>query len=154
MTVSKDFWKKKKLEEMSPEEWEALCDGCGICCLYKVEDTDAGEVVLTNVVCRFLDVHACRCQLYDERNNAMPTCIKLTPSKIAELGWLPETCAYKLVLAGRPLPEWHPLVSGDPESVHRAGASIRGRVLAESEVNMNRLEEYIIEDIYAQAVES
>ena len=154
MTVSKNFWKKKKLEEMSLEEWEALCDGCGICCLYKVEDADTGKVVLTNVACRFLDTHSCRCQLYGQRKNAMPTCIKMTPSKISRLGWLPETCTYKLVLAGKPLPDWHPLVSGDPESIHRAGVSVRGRVHTESEINMNHIEEYIIEDIYAQAVES
>lgn len=154
MTIRKKFWKKKKLEEMSPEEWEALCDGCGICCLYKVENPDTAVVELTSIACRFLDIEACRCQLYENRNSAMPTCIKLTPKNIAGLTWLPDTCAYKLVCAGKPLPDWHPLVSGDPESIHKSGASIRGRVLAESEANMSHIEEYIIDDLYVVAIES
>ena len=154
MTISKNFWKKKKLEEMSLEEWEALCDGCGICCLFKVENADTGSVELTNIACRFLDTVACRCQLYEDRKNAMPTCIKLTPSKVARLTWLPDTCAYKLIVAGKSLPSWHPLVSGDPESIHKAGISVRGRTLMESEVNMSRIEEYIIDDLYAIPVES
>ena len=153
MSIKRNFWKKKKLEEMSQEEWEALCDGCGICCLYKVENADTGVVELTNIVCRFLDTDKCRCQLYENRHSAMPTCIKLTPKNIAGLTWLPETCAYRLILAGRSLPNWHPLVSGDPQSVHTSGASIRGRVMAESEVNMDHIEEYIIDDLYAIPVE-
>lgn len=149
MKISKDFWKTKKLEEMTLAEWEALCDGCGICCLYKVEDADTGGVELTNVACRFLDTHACRCQLYDSRKSAMPTCIQLTPSKVSKLDWLPETCSYKLVLAGKPLPDWHPLMSGDPESIHRAGISVRNHVLHETEVNMAHIERYIVRDLYA-----
>jgi len=154
MTIGKNFWKKKTLEEMSLEEWEALCDGCGICCLYKVENADTGAVELTNIACRFLDTEECRCQLYESRKNAMPTCVKLTPSKIARLTWLPDTCAYKLIVAGKSLPGWHPLVSGDPESIHKAGISVRGRVLPESKANMSRIEEYIIDDLYAVPVES
>jgi uncharacterized cysteine cluster protein YcgN (CxxCxxCC family) len=154
MSISRNFWKKKKLEEMSQEEWEALCDGCGICCLYKVENTETGVVELTNIVCRFLDTDKCLCQLYENRHSAMPTCIKLTPKNIASLIWLPETCAYRLILAGRPLPDWHPLVSGDSQSVHKSGASIHGRVLVESRANLKHIEEYIIDDLYAIPVEN
>jgi len=148
MTVEKDFWKHKTLAEMSLEEWEALCDGCGICCLFKVEDEDSGEVQLTNVACRYLDMNTCTCQLYDQRINAMPTCIKLSPSKVQNLTWLPDTCTYRLVMQSKPLPDWHPLVSGDPTSIHRAGISVLGKVIRESSANMNKLEEYVIEDLY------
>ena len=148
MTIEKDFWENKTLSEMSLEEWEALCDGCGICCLYKIEDEDSREVHLTSVACRFLNLETSTCQLYDQRINAMPTCVKITPSKVKNLTWLPETCAYRLILKGKPLPDWHPLVSGDPNSIHRAGISVKGRVVSESSANMNNLEEYVIEDLY------
>ena len=149
MSITEEFWKKKKLAEMSLEEWEALCDGCAVCCLYKVEDEDTGAVQLTNVACRFLDIDLCRCQLYDERRSAMPTCIKLTPSRVHTLGWLPETCAYRLIMDGQPLPDWHPLVSGDAESVHRAGISVRGKVMREMDADMNHIEDYVIHDLYS-----
>ena len=148
MTVEKDFWKHKTLAEMSLEEWEALCDGCAICCLYKIEDEEGMEVQLTKIACRYLDLETCTCQLYEQRKSAMPTCIKLTPSKVKNLKWLPETCAYRLILKGKPLPNWHPLVSGDPNSIHRAGISVMGKVISESSANMNNLEEYVIEDLY------
>jgi len=145
MTIEKDFWKKKTLAEMTIEEWEALCDGCGICCMYKIEDEETGEINLTSVACQFLDLDTVTCQLYDSRFSAMPTCIKLTPSKVEHLEWLPDTCAYRLILQGKPLPDWHPLVSGDPGSVHRAGLSVKGRILRESDVNLDDLEDYIVE---------
>ncbi|MDO9545912.1 MAG: YcgN family cysteine cluster protein [Pelolinea sp.] len=147
MTVKNNFWKNKTLAELSPEEWEALCDGCGICCLYKIEDEDTGEVHLTNVACRFLDDVTCVCKLYDARKSAMPTCVQLTPAKVANLDWLPDTCAYRLVLKGKPLPDWHHLISGDMNSVHHAGISILGKVVDESFINMNNLEEYVIENL-------
>jgi len=147
MTITKDFWKNKTLSEMTTEEWEALCDGCGICCMYKIEDADTGEVELTSVACRFLDLKSITCQLYNTRFSAMPTCIKLTPSKVENLGWLPDTCAYRLILQGKPLPDWHPLVSGDPEAVHRAGISVKGRALRESDVNLDHLEDYIVDEL-------
>lgn len=153
MTISEGFWKKKQLSEMSLEEWEALCDGCAICCLYKVEDEDSGQVQLTHVVCRFLDIEKCRCQLYDERKSAMPTCIKLTPSKVHILTWLPETCAYRLIMDGKPLPDWHPLVSGDAQSVHQAGISVRGKVIREVDADMNHIEDYVTTDLYDQEEE-
>ena len=144
MSIRKGFWKHRKLTDLSLEEWEALCDGCGICCLFKVEDADTGEVALTNIACRFLDLECTRCQLYEERKSAMPTCIKLTPSKVETLHWLPDTCAYRLVMRGQPLPDWHPLESGSPNSVHEAGISVRGKVIRETEANLERIEDYII----------
>jgi len=151
MKKNKPFWKSKKLTEMTLEEWESLCDGCAICCLYKIEDEDSSDVQLTNVACRFLDLESCQCQLYTQRKTAMPSCIKLTPSKVETLKWLPETCAYRLILHGKPLPDWHPLVSGDDQSVHQAGISIKGKVIPESEADLNHLEDYLIDDLYKQS---
>ncbi len=148
MTISPGFWKDKPLSAMTLEEWEALCDGCGICCLFKVEDEDTGAVQLTNVACRYLDLDHGRCQLYEVRGSAMPSCIKLTPSKVEKLKWLPETCAYRLIMAGRPLPAWHPLISGDPLSVHRAGISVLGRVMREADADMSHIEDFVITDLY------
>ena len=150
MTLRKGFWKNKQLTDLSVEEWEALCDGCGICCLYKVEDADSGEVELTNVACRFLDLECVQCQLYDQRRSAMPTCIKLTPSKVASLKWLPETCAYRLILHGQPLPDWHPLESGSAQSVHEAGISVKGKVMRETDANLDHIDDYVIDDLYHQ----
>lgn len=147
MKKKQPFWKTKKLTEMTLDEWESLCDGCGICCLYKLEDEVSGQVELTNVACRFLDPESCVCTLYSERRSAMPTCIKLTPSKVEKLKWLPETCAYRLILEGKPLPDWHPLVSGDPQSVHKAGISVKGKVIPESEANMNHLEDHLVDKL-------
>lgn len=147
MTITKDFWINKTLAEMTTEEWEALCDGCGICCMYKIEDADTGDVELTSVACRFLDLEHITCQLYDARFSAMPTCIKLTPSKVEKLGWLPDTCAYRLIMQGKPLPDWHPLVSGDANTVHKAGISVMGKAHRESEVNIEHLEDYIVEGL-------
>jgi len=144
MSIRKGFWKHRKLVDLSLEEWEALCDGCGICCLFKVENADNGEVELTNIACRFLDLECVRCQLYEDRKSAMPTCIKLTPSKVESLHWLPDTCAYRLVMHGQPLPDWHPLESGNPNSVHEAGISVKGKVIRESEANLDRIEDYIV----------
>ena len=146
MKKIKPFWKTKKLSEMTLQEWESLCDGCGICCMYKLEDEETGEIYMTNVACRFLDPKTCVCSLYDERKSAMPTCIKLTPSKVEKLKWLPDTCAYRLVMQGKPLPDWHPLVSGDPQSVNRAGISVKDKFITESEADMNHLEEYVVDE--------
>ncbi len=146
MKKAKPFWKTKKLSEMTLDEWESLCDGCGICCLYKLEDEESGEIYMTNVACRFLDPQSCVCTLYAERRSAMPTCIKLTPSKVENLKWLPETCAYRLIMQGKPLPKWHPLVSGDPQSIHKAGISVMGKIIPEADADLNHLEDYVIEE--------
>jgi uncharacterized protein len=140
------FWKQKTLEEMTREEWESLCDGCARCCLYKLEDEDTKEIYYTNVVCKLLDTHRCRCTAYGERSRLMPTCLVLTPEMVRRLNWMPETCAYRLIAEGKDLEWWHPLVSGDPNSVHQAGISVRHRTVAESDVDMENLEDYIVED--------
>jgi len=122
------FWKVKSLEVMTVEEWESLCDGCGRCCLVKLEDEDTGEIHFTDIGCTLLDAKACRCRDYRRRSLRVRDCVKLTPTAVRTLSWLPVTCAYRLVAEGKDLPEWHPLVSGSPDSVHEAGVSVRGRV--------------------------
>jgi len=141
------FWKRKKLEEMTREEWESLCDGCARCCLYKLEDEDTGEIYYTNVVCRLLDTFRCRCTAYNERSKLMPTCLVLTPEMVRKLKWMPKTCAYRLVAEGKDLEWWHPLVSGDPDTVHQAGISVRSGTIAESDVDMDNLEDYIVDGL-------
>lgn len=139
------FWKKKPLEEMTSAEWESLCDGCARCCLYKLQDEDTGEIYYTNVVCRLLDVYRCRCTAYPDRSKLMPTCLVLTPDLARQLSWMPKTCAYRLVAEGKDLEWWHPLVSGNPNTVHDAGISVRWRTLAEKDVDMENLEDYIVD---------
>ena len=125
------YWRTKTLEEMTREEWEALCDGCARCCLLKLEDADTGEIAYTDIACRLLDLGTCRCTRYRQRLRMVPECVDLTPEQVRKLDWLPSTCAYRLVAEGRDLAWWHPLVSGDPETVHKAGISVRGRVVPE-----------------------
>lgn len=140
----KVFWLAKTLQDMTPAEFESLCDGCGKCCLHKLEDDDNGDVYYTNVACRFLDHSSCKCQTYNSRQQAVAACVVLTPSSVRDTYWLPDTCAYRLIDAGIPLPNWHPLVSGDPESTHKAGMSVAGKVLHENSVNLDDLEEYVV----------
>lgn len=116
---------------MTPSEWESLCDGCGKCCLHKLQFEDTGELAYTNVACRLLDLNTCRCRRYAQRQRYVPDCVRLDPQNVGELDWMPSTCAYRLLAEGKDLPSWHPLVSGDPQSVHDAGISIRGRAIAE-----------------------
>jgi len=130
--ASKPFWQTKTLSEMTPAEWESLCDGCGLCCLIRFEDEDTGEVIPTRVHCQLFDPKACRCSDYENRWKTVPDCIKLTPGNIEALEWMPLSCAYRRLHEGRGLAAWHPLVSGDPESVHRAGVSIRGQTISET----------------------
>lgn len=125
------FWRTKRLGEMTREEWESLCDGCGKCCLHKLQYEDTGELYYTNVACRLLDLHSCRCKNYPERQRLVPDCVQLRADKVLELNWLPSTCAYRLLANGKDLYWWHPLVSGDPETVHQAGQSVRGRAIPE-----------------------
>ncbi len=140
------FWKNKKLHEMSEREWESLCDGCGRCCLVKLEDEDTGRIYATDVACRLFDANVCRCKDYAHRQEMVPDCIRLTPQEVARLTWLPPTCAYRLVREGADLPAWHPLISGDPETVHTAGVSVRGRVSAsEDDIAVDDLPERIVE---------
>lgn len=125
------FWRLKPLAEMTQEEWESLCDGCGKCCLHKLEDVDTGDVAYTNVACRQLDLGSCRCRNYAERKRLVPDCLTLSPTAIEALHWMPTSCAYRMVAEGKDLAWWHPLLSRDPESVHRAGVSVRGRAVPE-----------------------
>jgi hypothetical protein len=141
------FWRDTPLARMSGREWEALCDGCGKCCLNKLEDEDTGEVALTRIACKLLDDTSCRCGSYSNRHSFVPECIRLTPASLPEhLYWLPDTCAYRLVHEGRDLAWWHPLVSGDAETVHSAGISVRGLTLSEALVPEEDWEDHIIED--------
>ena len=125
------FWRLKTLAEMTSAEWESLCDGCGLCCVIRLEDDETGEVTPTRVSCRLLDTHTCRCTDYARRHRTVPDCIKLTPGNIRDLPWMPRSCAYRRLYEGKDLPSWHPLVTGDPESVHRAGVSVRGQTINE-----------------------
>lgn len=127
------FWEEKSLHQMSPAEWESLCDGCGKCCLHKVEDEDTGEVFLTNVACRLLDLKTAQCQNYKHRKKHVPDCVVLTPKNVHRFDWLPKTCAYRLVAQGQPLPRWHHLVSGHRQTVHNAKKSVKGRCVSEKE---------------------
>jgi uncharacterized cysteine cluster protein YcgN (CxxCxxCC family) len=117
---------------MTSAEWESLCDGCGQCCLIRLEDEDTGEITPTRVSCRLFDGETCRCRDYPRRKRTVPDCIKLTPGNIAKLPWMPASCAYRRLHEGRDLASWHPLISGDPESVHRAGVSVRGQTISEA----------------------
>jgi uncharacterized cysteine cluster protein YcgN (CxxCxxCC family) len=137
------FWRAKDLDAMTDAQWESLCDGCGLCCLNKLEDEETGEVVYTDVACRLLDLEACRCTDYKDRQHLVHDCVMLTPEEVGRLGWMPPTCAYRLIDEGRDLAAWHPLVSGDPESVHTAGISVRGRAV--SERDPHDLEEHIVD---------
>lgn len=141
------FWERKPLQKMNPREWEALCDGCGKCCLNKLEDEDSGEVALTRVACRLLDDATCRCTQYDIRHQFVPECIVMRPDNIHEHAyWLPQTCAYRLLWEGKPLYDWHPLLSGSPDSVHAAGVSVQGLTVSEFETPEEEWEDYIIEE--------
>ena len=126
--ASRPFWRVKTLEDMSRREWESLCDGCARCCLVKLEDEDTEEIHNTDVGCTLLDAGTCRCRDYAHRQRQVADCVRLTPEAVRSLPWLPPTCAYRLVAEGRDLAWWHPLVSGDPNTVHEAGISVRGRV--------------------------
>ncbi|HEY0419947.1 MAG TPA: YcgN family cysteine cluster protein [Acetobacteraceae bacterium] len=137
------FWKTKRLDEMSKEEWESLCDGCGRCCLHKLIYEEAEQLCHTNVACRLLDLHSCRCSKYPERRKHVPDCVSLTPEALAGINWLPPSCAYRRLAEGRGLEWWHPLVSGDPETVHSAGISVRGRAVSERQAGP--LDHHIVE---------
>ncbi len=142
--MAEDFyWQAKRLEEMSLQEWERLCDGCGKCCLEKLENPDTGELAFTNVACRFLDLETCRCAHYDERLRYALDCVPLAHDNVGELRWMPSTCAYRLLAEGKDLPDWHPLKTGDSASVARAGQSVRGRAISEKLVG--DLEDHIVD---------
>lgn len=142
VTGQAKFW-EAPIESLDRAQWEALCDGCGKCCLNKVEDEDTGRIYPTNVACKLLDLASCRCADYRNRKAIVPECLRLTPRDIENFVWLPSTCAYVLRAAGEPLPEWHYLVSGSRETIHDAGMSVKGRAI--SELHAGPLENHIVE---------
>lgn len=141
------FWERVPLTKLTQSEWEALCDGCGKCCLNKLEFEDTGEVAFTRIACRLLDGDTCRCTQYDIRHQFVPECVRLTPKTLPKIAyWMPQTCAYRRLFEGKPLPDWHPLLTGDPKSVHTAGASVRGWTIPEFEVDEDDWENHIIDE--------
>jgi uncharacterized cysteine cluster protein YcgN (CxxCxxCC family) len=144
MTDDEPFWKRKRLGEMTPEEWESLCDGCGRCCLLRLEDEDTEEVVYTRIACKLLDIGTCRCGSYETRHQKVPDCVRLTPESAGTLEWLPPSCAYRLVANGEDLAWWHPLVSGNAETVHEAGISVRDFAVSENKVRKGRYERFLL----------
>jgi uncharacterized protein len=139
------FWEEKTLEEMNPVEWEALCDGCGRCCLIKLEDEDSGEIFTSDVRCRLLNSSTCKCTHYNGRKKQVPDCIKLTPENVRNIDWIPKTCAYRRLAEGKGLAWWHPLISGDPETVVQAGVSVRNRTVPEAEVAPGEWENHAVD---------
>jgi uncharacterized cysteine cluster protein YcgN (CxxCxxCC family) len=140
-----ELWEEKALTEMSQEEWESLCDGCARCCMIKVEDEEDGAIYHTGLVCHLLDIEACRCTRYPERHDIVRDCIEFTADLAGQLKWLPKSCAYRRLAEGRTLADWHPLISGDPESVHRAGISVRDRVIPVQHVHEDELADHVVD---------
>ena len=139
----KPFWERKTLGELSVEEWEQLCDGCGRCCLIKLEDEDTGDIAVTRIACKLLNVSTCLCSKYETRRQYVPDCLPLTPEAVTALHWLPDTCAYRLVSEGRKLYWWHPLLSGSRDTVHEAGISVRSFAISEGKVPEHRFSAHI-----------
>jgi uncharacterized protein len=144
LATGREFWKTMSLEQMTRAQWESLCDGCGRCCLQKFQDAKTGKVTYTWVACYLLDTRTCRCTNYTHRTTLVPDCLALTPQQIPRLRWLPFTCAYRRLSEGKPLADWHPLISGDPESVHRAGISVRDKAISEIYVHPEDVDFYTI----------
>jgi uncharacterized cysteine cluster protein YcgN (CxxCxxCC family) len=146
MPDSAPFYETKSLREMTQSEWESLCDGCGKCCVVLLQEEAGGEVFRTNVACALLDLKAVRCTDYDNRHARVPSCVALSPDNIGALSWMPDTCAYRVLHEGRPLPDWHPLKTGDSDSVVRAGVSVHGSLVSEADIDPDDLEDHIIEE--------
>ena len=138
------FWETQTLSQMSQAEWESLCDGCGHCCLNKIEDEDTNEIFVTNVACHMLDIETCQCRDYPHRIEHVSTCLLLGPDQKQLFRYLPETCAYRCLDEGRPLPDWHPLLTGDKDSVHQAGISVKAYAVSEEFIHPDQLPDHII----------
>ncbi len=143
-TLRPDFWKHYRLHELNPLEWEALCDGCGLCCLVKLEDEDTGKVVYTKVACQLLDCETGKCSNYEQRHRFVPDCIQLTADTVQQMYWLPQSCAYKRLAHGRPLPTWHYLNTGSRQSVIDAKKSVAGRCISEQSIHEDDLENHVV----------
>ncbi|MGY8896183.1 MAG: YcgN family cysteine cluster protein [Gammaproteobacteria bacterium] len=139
------FWETHSLDEMSRTQWESLCDSCGRCCLHKLEDEDSGDIYFTDVVCHYMDEETCQCPHYDNRQKFVPDCLTIYPDWGEKFNWLPNTCAYRLLHEGKPLFDWHPLISKDPQSVHLAGISVRGRTFSDDKINEDEIELHIVD---------
>ena len=139
------FWENKTLTEMTPREWESLCDGCGQCCLHKLVNEQTADVFYTHVACRLLDTDTARCQRYDTRSEEVSDCLDVRNMSASELAWMPRSCAYRRLSEGKALPQWHPLLSGDPQSVLSAGVSVANRTISEDDADLDNLEADIIE---------
>jgi uncharacterized cysteine cluster protein YcgN (CxxCxxCC family) len=140
----KKFWETKALQELTADEWESLCDGCGLCCLVRIEDEDTGEVFNTSVCCRLLDVETCQCRDYEHRFSKAPMCTRLTPDNLEKMNWLPESCAYKRLKNHLPLPDWHYLLTGNKNAVHAAGISARWFAQSEEYIHPDQLLDFVI----------
>jgi len=139
-----EFWREKRLQDMSPAEFEAVCDGCARCCMVKLEDEDTDEVFYTAMVCDLLETDSCRCSRYQQRHELVPDCVVLTAERASSFHWLPQSCAYRTLAEGRELQWWHPLVSGSPDTVHEAGISVRDKVVPESSVHVDAYESMLV----------
>ena len=141
------FWETKRLSEMTRPEWESLCDGCGQCCMLKVEDEDTAQIFVTRLACKLLDISSCQCRDYADRHASVPDCVVLTPGNVDTFPWLPATCAYRVLAEGRKLAWWHPLISGDPLTVHEAGISVRTWARSEKGVKPSAITRYIVDEV-------
>ena len=143
MTDKTGFWTEKPLTDLSHEEWESLCDGCGKCCLIKLEDVDSGEIHYTDVGCTLLDGKTCLCRDYANRKQIVPDCVILTPDRLEQIPWMPQSCSYRLIYEGKDLPDWHPLITSDPNSTHQAGQSVAGQIISEDDIDEDDLPTHI-----------
>ncbi len=142
--LSSEFWKHKPLDAMNAQEWEALCDGCGKCCLHKLEDEDSGDIAYTRVICRYFNENNGRCRVYASRKEKVPSCVVLNPDNLGDLPWMPSTCAYRLLYEGKQLPDWHPLLSGSRLAMEDSGNSVAGKVISEEYVHEDGYDEHLV----------